>query len=149
MDKANSFAGLFEQAAEYKSQLNEMSASARKAAVDGIRDGIAIFGWDVDEIIVEITATEAPKPVNASPVTKAETKAKAKPSAASKKPNGEGKPVFILVSDPSKTYSGKGRKPDWMLEALEDAGINPKDKDAYLSWRDSNMKLVGSAQPGA
>jgi DNA-binding protein H-NS len=151
----NGLSHLFEQATEYKSHLKELEGTIQdlsddclKAAVENIREGIETFGWNVEEVIEKITGS--PKRVNATPaVVEAKPKAEAKPNARSRKANGAGKPVFILVSDPSKTYSGKGRKPDWMLEALEDAGIDPRDKDAYLAWRDNHMKLVGAVQAAA
>lgn len=49
-----------------------------------------------------------------------------KSTRKNKKPTKPGKPKYANPKDPSQTWTGKGRRPDWFLDAMAD-GKTPDD----------------------
>ena len=78
-------------------------AKARKAA----EKAAAEYGFSLNEISSEIKSASKPR----------KTKAKA--------PAKKGKPQFANPENPSQTWTGKGRQPNWYRAAVE-SGIAPE-----------------------
>jgi DNA-binding protein H-NS len=43
------------------------------------------------------------------------------------KGKSQGVPKYCHPKDPTKTWTGKGRKPGWFIQAVEEEGMNPDD----------------------
>lgn len=48
-----------------------------------------------------------------------DTPAKTKPTKSAKKPSKPSKPKYVNPADPSSTWTGKGRQPNWFRAAVE------------------------------
>ena len=88
-------------------QLKAKEKSARKDALDAIKKAAAAHGFSGDEIVGDAPKKRGPKPCSTR--GKAKPKAKAAPKSA---------PKYANPADPKQTWTGRGRQPNWVKEAV-------------------------------
>lgn len=100
-------------------------ASVADALLTHIRSQAALYGLDVAKIAAALApaVVEAPKRSRAP----SENRAPAK--------------VYVLASDPSKTYS-RGKMPTWMHQAMAEGGYDPEVKEDRERFKADKMSLA-------
>lgn len=96
---------------QVEAELKEAEQAFKKSALNEILEKMKALGIDRSEIAesLGLTVTEPKK-----------RKARAEKGAVEKK--AKGVPKYRSSSDPSLTWTGKGRKPTWVQEHLDGGG---------------------------
>lgn len=98
---------LVKLSADIDKALSKVEAKEKKLALAAAEKAVKAFGFSLAEIDGTSTA--------AKPTRK-----------TAKKPKAASKPKYANPDDKTQTWTGKGRRPDWFLKAME-AGKMPED----------------------
>lgn len=90
-----------------KAEVEKLKADARQGVIEQIKAQIKLHGLEVSDFFPQA-------------VTEKKTRAKRGQSTQSRKPKGPAK--YRNAIDPNQTWSGKGRKPEWVNTYLANGG---------------------------
>lgn len=111
--------------------LEQAMESKRASVVDAllthVRNQAALYGLD----LAKIAAGLAP------PVTVVDAPKKRRKSSEDREPAK----LYVLSSDPSKTYS-RGKMPTWMHQSMLEAGYDPANKEDRDRFKSEQMSLA-------
>ena len=105
--------------AQLRAELERRRAADREVFVNRVRADLSALGMTPKDLMVMLG------------VERQERKTRGR------KPS----PVRVLISDPSKTYSG-GALPNWLKDAMFVAGYDPKEKHRRSMFIDTHMKVA-------
>lgn len=86
-------------------QLKANEKSARKDALAAVKKAAAAHGFSIDEIMGDAPKKRGPKPGS----TRGKAKAKAAPKS---------EPKYANPADSKQTWTGRGRQPNWVKDAM-------------------------------